>query len=178
MAHPFKHFKTITDHRHAVIRHCFKCGIGFQGLFHDLSKYSPTEFIPGAKYYLGTRSPNEKEREIFGYSVAWMHHKGRNKHHFEYWSDVSPVTKCYEPVPMPLRYITEMFCDRVAACKIYRGKDYTDSAALEYYLRGNARAKMHPSTADQLEKWLRMLAEKGEKETFAYIKKVNKESKK
>lgn len=170
MAHPFKHFKTITKHRHRVIIHCFKAGIGFQGLFHDLSKYSPTEFIPGARYYLGTRSPNEKERELFGYSLAWMHHKGRNKHHFEYWNDLNTTTKRYEPVPMPTRYIAEMFCDRVAACKIYKGKDYTDSSALEYFLRGNARAKMHEKTADTLEEWLRILAEKGEKEAFATVK--------
>lgn len=176
--HPFKHFHTITKHRHKVIYHCFKTGIGWQGLFHDLSKYSPTEFIPGAKYYLGTRSPNEKERELFGYSLAWMHHKGRNKHHFEYWVDIKPQTKRYDPVPMPLRYITEMFCDRVAACKIYRGKDYTDSSALEYFLRGNARSKMHTETADILEEWLRMLSEKGEKETFAHIKKINKNARK
>lgn len=178
MSHPIKHFKTITKHRHAVIRHCFKCGIGFQGLFHDLSKYSLTEFVPGAKYYVGTKSPNEKEREVYGYSLAWMHHKGRNKHHFEYWVDINMQSKRYEPVPMPKRYVTEMFCDRVAACKIYRGKDYTDSSALEYYIRGNARAKMHVETADLLEEWLRMLAEKGEKETFEHIKKVIKEDKK
>ena len=168
--HPIKHFNTITKHRHRVVVHCFKVGIGWQGLFHDLSKYSPSEFIPGAKYYLGTRSPNEKERELFGYSLAWMHHKGRNKHHFEYWNDLNTATKRYEPVPMPLRYIAEMFCDRVAACKIYKGKDYTDSSALEYFLRGNARAKMHEKTADTLEEWLRMLSQKGEKETFAYVK--------
>ena len=178
MWHPIKHFITITKHRNKVISHCFKAGIGWQGLFHDLSKYSPAEFIPGAKYYLGTRSPNEKERELFGYSLAWMHHKGRNKHHFEYWVDLNTSTKRYEPVPMPMRYLTEMFCDRVAACKIYKGKDYTKSSALEYFLRGNARAKMHEKTADQLEEWLRMLAEKGEKETFAYIRAVNKQSKK
>lgn len=176
--HPFKHFHTITKHRHKVIYHCFKTGIGWQGLFHDLSKYSPTEFIPGAKYYLGTRSPNERERELFGYSLAWMHHKGRNKHHFEYWVDINPTTKRYDPVPMPLRYITEMFCDRVAACKIYRGKNYADNSALDYFIRGNARTKMHPETADILEEWLTMLAERGERETFAYIKKVNKNARK
>ena len=176
--HPFKHFHTITKHRHKVIYHCFKTGIGWQGLFHDLSKYSPTEFIPGAKYYLGTRSPNERERELFGYSLAWMHHKGRNKHHFEYWVDINPTTKRYDPVPMPLRYITEKFCDRVAACKIYRGKNYADNSALDYFIRGNARTKMHPETADILEEWLTMLAERGEQETFAYIKKVNKNARK
>ena len=178
MAHPFKHFHTITKHRHRVIAHCFKAGIGLQGLFHDLSKYSPAEFIPGAKYYLGTRSPNEKERELFGYSLAWMHHKGRNKHHFEYWVDLNMKEKRYMPVPMPQRYVTEMFCDRVAASKIYQGDKYTDRSALDYYVRGNARAKMHPETADLIESWLTMLAERGEEYTFNYIRSVTLEARK
>ena len=80
MARSFAHFCTVTKHRHCVIAHCFRAGIGWQGLFHDLSKYSPTEFLPGARYYQGTRSPTERERELFGYSAAWMHHKGRNRH--------------------------------------------------------------------------------------------------
>ena len=172
MIHPWKHFCTITKHRHKVIAHCFRAGIGFQGLFHDLSKYSPAEFIPGAKYYQGTRSPNERERELFGYSPAWLHHKGRNRHHFEYWNDLNPATKMYEPVPMPVRYVKEMFCDRVAASKIYQGTNYTDQHPLAYFTRGNARRKMHADTADLLEEWLRMLAEKGETATFSHIKSI------
>jgi hypothetical protein len=172
MIHPFRHFYTITRHRHRVIAHCARAGVGFQGLFHDLSKYSPTEFLPGAKYYQGTRSPNEMERELYGYSLAWMHHKGRNRHHFEYWNDLNTETKMYEPVRMPMRFVKEMFCDRVAASKIYQGKSYTDEHPLTYFRRGNARKKMHADTADLLEDWLVMLAEKGEKETFAYIKKL------
>ena len=125
MSHPIKHFMTVTRHRNRVMRHCFLAGIGWQGLFHDLSKYSPTEFWPGARYFQGSRSPNEAERETIGYSLAWMHHKGRNRHHFEYWNDVNPQSKMYEPVKMPVRFVKEMLCDRVAACKIYRGKDYT-----------------------------------------------------
>ena len=170
--HPLKHFITITKHRNEVIRLCFKAGIGFQGLFHDLSKYSPTEFIPGAKYYMGDQSPNNGERNDKGYSLAWMHHKGRNKHHFEYWTDLNPQTKRYEPVPMPVRYVKEMFCDRVAASKIYQGKQYADSFPLQYFLKGNARSRMHPDTADLLESWLRMLAEQGEKTTFQAIRKI------
>ena len=118
----WKHFKTITKHRHKVILHCMKAGIFWQGLFHDLSKYSPTEFLAGAKYYQGTRSPNEKERETIGYSLAWMHHKGRNRHHFEYWTDYNPATKLNTPVKMPAKYLAEMFCDRVAASKIFRNQ--------------------------------------------------------
>ena len=172
--HAFRHFATITRHRHRVIAHCFKAGIGFQGLFHDLSKYSPTEFFRGAKYYLGTRSPNEKERELHGYSTAWMHHKGRNRHHFEYWVDIDPKTKVYAPVKMPLRFVLEMFCDRVAASKIYQGKNYKDTHPLEYFERGKINRSIHKETSDFLEMLLRMLAEKGEKETFRFIRAYRK----
>lgn len=172
MLHPIKHFKTITRHRHRVICHCFKVGIGFQGLFHDLSKYGPEEFFAGAKYYQGNRSPNEEQRRLFGYSTAWMHHKGRNKHHFEYWNDLNVKTGYYESVPMPLKYVKEMFCDRVAASKIYKGKNYTDRVPLDYFLNSRARQRMHYQTADMLEEWLVLLAEKGEKEAFSYIKKL------
>jgi len=170
------HFMTITKHRHKVIYHSFKAGIGFQGLFHDLSKYSPKEFMAGAKYYSdGKRSPNETERQIFGYSPAWLHHKGRNKHHFEYWTDYNPTIKQVAPVKMPKKYVIEMFCDRVAASKIYQGKDYTDSHPLEYFLGGKLRRNIHPETSDYLEKLLVMLKDKGEDETFKYIRSTLKE---
>ena len=169
--HPIKHFRTITRHRHEVIKNCFRAGIGFQGLFHDLSKYSPSEFIAGAKYYAGSRSPNEIERSIFGYSRAWLHHKGRNKHHFEYWTDYNPKERRVMPVEMPKKYLIEMFCDRVAASKIYQGDKYTDSYPLEYFMRGKDNRSIHQATSDKLEELLTMLAEKGEIETFNYIKK-------
>ncbi|MCM1133682.1 MAG: DUF5662 family protein, partial [Ruminococcus flavefaciens] len=127
----FGHLRTITAHRHLVMRHCFKAGIIKRGLFHDLSKYSPSEFIPGVLYFQGNRSPNEREREVNGYSTAWIHHKGRNKHHFEYWTDYSIKTGTLDPVRMPDEYIFEMFCDRVAASKIYEKEKYTDRSSLE-----------------------------------------------
>ena len=77
--HAWKHFCTITKHRWKVRSGCFRVGLYWRGLVHDLSKYSPSEFITGAKYYQGTRSPNSRERELVGYSTAWMHHKGRNR---------------------------------------------------------------------------------------------------
>lgn len=170
--HPIQHFKTITKHRHAVIKHCFKAGIGFQGLFHDLSKYTPTEFIPGAMYYQGTRSPNEGEREATGFSRAWMHHKGRNRHHFEYWTDYDHETKKMQGMPMPDRYIKEMFCDRVAASKIYQGDKYTDKSSLDYFEWGRDRrgTLIHEETSRKLEYLLKMLAVKGEDYTFRYLR--------
>ncbi|MCH5202317.1 MAG: catalase [Oscillospiraceae bacterium] len=168
------HFKTITKHRHKVISHCRKAGILWQGLRHDLSKYSPAEFIPGAKYYLGTRSPNEAEREKQGYSMAWMHHKGRNRHHYEYWTDINLKTKQIDPVKMPAKYLAEMFCDRVAAGKIYNGKNYTNHHPLDYFMKGKARHHMHPETSKELEKMLTILAEKGEDAAFEYVRTIVK----
>ena len=170
MANVIGHFKTITKHRHKVIKHCFKAGILLQGLRHDLSKYAPIEFFNGAKYYDGTRSPNELERIDKGYSEAWMHHKGRNRHHFEYWNDYSPVLKRNTPVKMPLKYVVEMFCDRVAASKTYLGDKYTDAYPLEYFERGRAHRIIHPETSDLLEELLTMLRDEGEDKTFSYIK--------
>ena len=164
------HFITITKHRHLVIKHCRKAGVFWQGLRHDLSKYSPTEFLQGIKYYTGKRSPNEGERAEYGYSTAWMHHKGRNRHHFEYWTDYNPVSKLVEPVEMPVKYVAEMFCDRVAAGKIYNGKNYTDQSPLQYFLKAKHRRVIHKNTSDLLESLLTMLSEKGEEETFSHIR--------
>lgn len=174
----FGHFHTIVRHRHKVIRNCARAGILSQGLKHDLSKFSPTEFIPGVKYYTGDRSPNEGERRDIGYSKAWIHHKGRNKHHYEYWQDINIESHRYEYYPMPYRYLAEMFCDRIAASKVYRGKDYKDDNPLIYFNGGHAKKMMAPETRKDLEELLTMLAEKGEKETFKYLKAEIKRRKK
>lgn len=170
----FRHFHTITTHRHKVIQHCFRAGIPIQGLFHDLSKYSPSEFWVGVKYYQGYRSPNEGEREAYGFSKAWMHHKGRNKHHFEYWTDYNIETKVLSPVKMPMRYVIEMFCDRVAASKIYLKDKYNDSQPFAYFENGKKRRVLHPDTSNLLEELLSKLANEGEASTFAYIRTLKK----
>lgn len=171
------HLSTVLNHRHMVLKHCIKAGIIWRGLMHDLSKFSPTEFIPGVKFYQGSRSPNEKEREVYGFSKAWMHHKGRNRHHFEHWTDYNPATKLMEPVRMPDVFVYEMFCDRVAASKIYNKNNYTDSMPLEYFLKAKGRRVIEENTANKLEMLLVMLKEKGEKETFRYIRSERKNSK-
>ena len=169
------HFKTITHHRFLVMAGCFRVGLIRQGLTHDLSKYSPTEFWEGARYYQGNRSPNAAEREDKGYSEAWMHHKGRNRHHYEYWTDMNRQTRSYESVPMPKRYLAEMVMDRIAACKTYEGKAYTQASALNYFLKSRERELMHPKTREELEALLRMLSDRGEGETFRSIRQMLKE---
>ena len=170
----WKHFKTITTHKLLVMDGCFKVGLYKQGLLHDLSKYSPTEFSIGARYYQGDKSPNAAERAEKGYSEAWMHHKGRNKHHYEYWTDMCLETKRYEAVPMPLCYLVEMVMDRRAACMVYQGEKYTSASALEYYLKSKERNLMHPKTQRELEYILTMLRDEGEEKTFAYLRRLLK----
>ena len=167
--HIIRHFITITRHRLLVCRYCFKAGLIWQGLTHDLSKYSPSEFLAGARFYQGNMSPQVKERLVLGYSAAWLHHKGRNKHHFEYWRDVDR-TGVNAPVKMPAKYFGEMICDRVAASRIYLGKNYTNRSALEYFERRTDVGYMHPETAEKLRYFLTLIAEKGERAAFAELK--------
>lgn len=170
MSKAWRHFCTVNRHRWLVRQGCFRVGLYWQGLTHDLSKYSPTEFLIGAKFYQGTRSPNAAERDLFGYSTAWMHHKGRNRHHYEYWTDMNPVTKQYESVPMPRKYLAEMVMDRRAACKVYEGEKYDDGSALRYFEKSRERVLMNETTRRELGYLLTMLRDQGEKETFRYIK--------
>ena len=171
--HPLAHFKTITEHRALVRKYCFRLGLYAQGLTHDLSKYAPSEFWRGAKYYLGYRSPNDAEREHTGVSRAWLHHKGRNRHHFEYWIDYrknADGTVVMGGCRMPMKYIAEMFCDRIAACRVYLGDKYTDDAAYDYYVRSKDHIMIHPETGAEIEKMLLVLKEKGEEAAFAYVR--------
>lgn len=165
------HLKTITYHKKLVRRYCFRVGLYRQGLAHDLSKYMPVEFLTGARYYQGFQSPNNAERKEKGYSAAWLHHKGRNKHHLEYWIDYAHG----EPsglagMEMPVKYVVEMFCDRIAASRTYLREKYTDSAPYEYYARSKDIYVMHSNTRALLERMLVWLKEKGEQETFAMIR--------
>ncbi len=174
LANCIGHLKTVTRHKYLVWEGCRAVGLYRQGLLHDLSKFSPVEFRVGARYFQGNRSPNNAERETTGASTAWLHHKGRNYHHFEYWVDYNMRPSGDEdiviPVKMPGRYVVEMLMDRIAASKVYRGDAYTDEDPLNYYLGGKTRSFMHPETARLLEQLLRMLAEEGEEATFDYVR--------
>lgn len=161
-----------------VLAGCFKVGLYRQGLLHDLSKYGPTEFLVGCKYYQGDRSPNNAEREATGCSTAWLHHKGRNKHHLEYWIDYGAAEDAIDPehrgmtgMKMPVRYVVEMFIDRISASKNYQKEKYTDESPLIYYEKSKVAYLIHKDTQALLEYLLTLLAVKGEREAFAFVKK-------
>lgn len=162
------HLKTVYEHRKEVRRLCFKVGLYKQGLLHDLSKYSPVEFLSSVKYYTGTCSPIDMEIKEIGYSECWLHHKGRNKHHAEYWVDQAHKIIC----DIPFEYIAEMFCDMVAASKVYLKEKYTDASAYNYAKeRVEIYEKyMSKNTLSTLLFLLLSLKDKGEKNTLSMIK--------
>lgn len=166
------HFSTITYHKWLVLQNCFRIGLYKQGITHDLSKYSPTEFWAGVKYFQGNRSPNDAQRQVEGYSAAWLHHKGRNRHHLEYWIDYDPTgVGNMVGTQMPINFVAEMFCDRIAASKVYMKEAYTDASPWEYYERGKNHYILHEKTRELLEYMLLLLKDKGEDEAFRIIKK-------
>ena len=179
---PIAHFITVTKHRWLVRKYCFRLGLYWQGLVHDLSKYSSEEFWQGARYYQGTASPNftERRQNGLGYSRAWLHHKGRNKHHFDYWQDYclqEDGSLQYQACRMPMKYLAEMFCDRLAANKNYHGKNYTDDEPYAFFMKTKDQLPMHPESGAEMEKMLLVLKDQGEGPAFAYVKKRLREEK-
>ncbi len=154
-----KHTHLVFKHKRLVFIHSFKCGIVWQGIIHDLSKFSPEEFFESVKYYQGNRSPIGVCRRATGISRAWLHHKGRNKHHIEYWTDFDLPEN---PV-MPYKYAVECICDKLAATKTYNGKSYTEEKAIEHWHRYGNKINGNPKTMLFIETVFTDLSQYGEK---------------
>lgn len=158
----FAHLRTVGKHRKLVRKLCFKCGYYKRGLLHDLSKYSPSEFYQ-YHYYQGTRSPIDAEKEMYGYSPAWLHHKSRNKHHWEYWTDTGKYG--IFGVPIPQEYMIEMICDWVSASITYSGRnidfDEPYDAPLNYYMAHLNSRIFEKMTEQFLRYCLKIIANEG-----------------
>lgn len=163
------HLDTVSMHRKLVRQHCFACGLYKQGLMHDLSKYSLAELVPSIRYFQGYRSPYVYEKSLKGYSLGWLHHKGRNLHHWEYWYDM--INGKWTPIEMPYEYVIEMMCDRIAACQTYQKEKYTQRSALEYFESRPDKNYMHENTRELLRTLLTLVADLGEEQAFAIIRK-------
>ena len=156
----WKHFKTVVRHKHYVFRECAACGIFWQGLAHDMSKFGLTEFASSARYFQGTRSPIEAEKEEIGYSKAWLHHKGHNKHHWEYWTDFADDGSIIAN-QMPIKYAIETVCDWVGAGKAYSKEEWTQQAPLIHYNKMRKGRYFHPSTEKILLECVNLIADQG-----------------
>lgn len=160
MSNVWRHFQTVYRHRWIVFRLMCKCGYPWRGLMHDLSKYSPIEFLPSARYFQGDKSPIEAEKAREGYSAAWLHHKGHNPHHWEYWIDFGRDGK---PIPakIPFKYVIEMICDYVAAGMTYSKERWTQSEPLTYFDRVRKGRHFHPDTEKLIRTYLNEISKRG-----------------
>lgn len=141
----FGFLKTVLVHKFWVAYYCFHAGIYWQGIVHDLSKFSPTEFFESVKYYNGKVSPIINCKQVNGVSMAWFHHRGRNYHHYEMWQD--NFDNGGKAVEMPYKYALEMVCDYLAAGQVYQGKDFTYAGEYEWWKVKRSRPiAMHPNT--------------------------------
>ena len=156
----FAHWKKVRTHRKWVRKYAFELGIPWQGLVHDLSKYSPTEFFESVKYYQGTRSPIDAAKEDKGYSTAWFHHRGRNKHHHEYWIDNFDKGMTFNI--MPYKYFVELVCDYLAAGRAYMGENFSYAKELEWWKSKRGTIAMHPAQIEMLDNIFEFLAHKEE----------------
>lgn len=162
----FKHFFKICKHKYYVCKYCFKAGLYWRGLIHDLSKFSPTEFFESVKYYNGNRSPIELCKEKNGYSKAWLHHKGRNDHHYEYWQDNFDYGTNH--IEMPYKAFAEMICDWFGAGKAYNGNNFSPLNEAQWWWY-NKRPKTLAINSRTLNKIDRVMLELENSNSFNYI---------
>lgn len=156
----YRHFKTVARHKRIVCQECIKCGRTWRGLMHDNSKFSPTEFIPSARYFQGDKSPIEAEKAEKGYSPAWQHHMGHNPHHWEYWIDFGSDGQIIAN-KIPYQYVVEMVCDWIGAGMMYSQGTWKQSDPLDYYNKVRKGRHFHPDTEELLLKFLTCIKEKG-----------------
>ena len=142
----FKHLALVNRHKWYVFKAACEGGIPVRGFFHDMSKFSPAEFFSSVKYYTGDKSPIDNEKEAKGYSYAWLHHRGRNPHHWEYWID--NLSSGGEALLIPNKFIKEMICDWIGSGKAYNKKDWARSTPYGFFTKkyNNGQIKMHEQT--------------------------------
>ena len=166
----FLHTILVLKHKHRVFINCSRCAMPFRGLIHDLSKFSPAEFFESARFYQGNRSPIGVARRELGVSRAWLHHKGRNKHHIEYWFDQDTDV----PPMMPYKYAVECVCDKLAATRTYAGRGYNTSLPLLHWNKYGCKAPGNAKTKTFIEKVFIDVEKYGEKYVLnkKYMKKT------
>lgn len=157
----WKHLKTVAKHRWVVFRQCARCGYFWQGLTHDLSKLSRAEFASSARYFQGDRSPIEAEKAAKGYSAAWLHHKGRNPHHWEYWTDFDEMDGHVIANKIPYRYVVEMVCDWIGAGMVYSQGKWTQSDPLNYYDKVRKGRHFHAETETLIRFFIEVIKDYG-----------------
>ena len=169
MTNLIKHLNIIRTHRKFVREACFKMGLFWQGLVHDLSKYSVIELLI-CKYYSGTRSPHQNAREVLGYSPSWIHHYHTNKHHYQYWWDENEEGKII-PMKMPYQFVVESVADMLGASKAYNKENWKPEMLIQYWdEKCVGKRIMHQDSMLLVQTLLNKLVELGEQDFYNWYK--------
>lgn len=168
----FKHFKLVCTHKYYVYQNCVKAGLVWRGIKHDMSKFSPTEFFESVKYFDGSRSPIDVCKEANGYSKAWMHHKGRNTHHYEYWQD--NFDNGGQSLEMPYEDALELICDYLGAGKAYMKDNFTYDSEYDWWLnKASKPLAMHPHTKNFIDTMLSVIKQEKSNDVLKYSRSYN-----
>lgn len=159
-----KYLRYILRHKYFVFIECCKLGIPWQGMIHDLSKFSPAEWTAYVHKFFG--GPWPKALEIHGdrrnsiswfqenvdsaFDRAWQHHQDHNPHHWEHWSITGGVivdgNSIHEGIQIPHNYILEMFADWTAMSKA-KG----EPNCRKWYQQNRSSIVLHPASRQTLE---------------------------
>lgn len=155
-----KYLWYVLRHKYYVMTECFKEGLYWQGITHDLSKFLPSEFIPYAQHFHGPGKNITAGRSKTGYykptdtgdpqfDEAWFLHQKRNAHHWQHWCCPEAGEEAV-PFPMPIKYLREMICDWKGAGRAQGNQTSTK----EWYLANCRKMVLHPETRGRLEQLL------------------------
>lgn len=137
-----RYFVSILKHKHRVLRECWREGLYWQGLTHDLSKFLPDEFFTSALFFEGAGLTDEQRVRA---QIGLLKHYHRNPHHPEYW-----LLKPTRALPMPRRFLLEMLCD-------WRAVGASDGESVKvWYLKNRDKLVFHPEKRAELETLLEL----------------------
>ncbi len=147
-----KYLYYIIRHKYFVGIECWKRGLFYRGIFHDISKLLPGEFIPYAKWFYGETN----KRDIINYDIAWLKHQHRNPHHWQYWM-LQNDNDGMHTLQMPNKYAIEMVCDWLGAEKSINGRQFSLDNTRIWYLFHKNNITLHPTTRAQVRKLLKII---------------------
>ena len=144
---------------------CFKVGLIWRGMIHDISKFSFDEFIPYANYFYGKKDNDiSRGRNSTGYykptdtgdlafDFAWLLHQKRNRHHWQWWilPEDSGGIKVLE---MGYNDTYEMISDWIGAGKAQGHLSPKEDRLFEvrrWYGANMDKMQLHPNTRSKIE---------------------------
>lgn len=143
-----KYLSYVIRHKWHVAIECFKMGLIWRGIMHDVSKLLPSEFIPYARHFYGNHSDTDKM-----FDKAWLLHIHRNPHHWQFWilrKDDGGI----KLLEMPYNYVREMVCDWVGAGKALGRHSPSTNPLREvkkWYKEHKKKMQLHSKTRNKVE---------------------------